>query len=82
MLCLTPSSWAHHGWPSAQLKVKCLTFLHPGGLALDFVFLQLLIKNNQKMHLYIEWPEMRAVFYSSFPFPLIAQDKEVCNNWQ
>lgn len=47
-LCLTPFSWVHRGWPSAQQKAKHLTFLCFGGFVLGFVFLHLLIKNNQK----------------------------------
>lgn len=48
--------------------MKCLPFLGPGGIALDFVFLQFLIKNNQKTHFHTKRPEMRAIFYSSFTF--------------
>lgn len=67
-MCLTLFSWVHHDWPFAQKKVKCLPFLGPGGIALDFVFLQFLIKNNQKTNFHTKWPEMRAIFYSSFTF--------------
>lgn len=67
-VCLTPFSWVHHDRPFAWQKVKCLPFLHPGGVALDFVFLQFLIKNNQKINLHTKWPETRAIFYSSFTF--------------
>lgn len=66
-LCLTPFSWVHRGWPSAQQKAKHLTFLCFGGFVLGFVFLHLLIKNNQKKknnqktNLHTKWQEMEAI---------------------
>lgn len=86
-LCLTPFSWVHRGWPSAQQKAKHLTFLKFCRVCSGFVFLHLLIKNNQKKqtnnqktNLHTKWQENGSHFLVFIHVSTLTQDRVTGND--